>query len=103
MTKLSKPGSALNGAALCLFVVTVVFGLSMLASAQTGAHVVAASAVAMNAGTVNRELLEQIGRDAIGDRLLFNDVDVDQLQGMLERKKKPEVVEESHADNLSRP
>jgi len=53
MTKQFKSGSALNGAALSLFVVTAVLGLSMLASAQTGAHVVAASAVAMNAGTVN--------------------------------------------------
>ena len=44
-------------------------------------------------GSITRELLEQIGRDAIGDRLLFNDVDTDQLNKVLAKKKKPEVVE----------
>jgi hypothetical protein len=47
----------------------------------------------LNAGTATREVLEQIGLDAIGDRLLFNDVDVDELQKVLEKKEKPEVVE----------
>ena len=44
-------------------------------------------------GTITTELLEQIGLDAIGDRLLFNDVDVDELQKVFERKKKADVVE----------
>ena len=43
--------------------------------------------------TVTWELLEQIGRELAGDRLLFNDVEVDQLQKVLEKKKKPEEVE----------
>jgi len=47
----------------------------------------------LTAGTITRELLQQIGRELAGDRLLFNDVDVDQLQKVLEKKKKPEEVE----------
>ena len=43
--------------------------------------------------TVTWELLEQIGRELAGDRLLFNDVDVDHLQKVLEKTKKTEVVE----------
>ena len=45
--------------------------------------------------TITRELLEQIGMDLIGDRLLFNDVDVEELQKVFEKKKKAEVVDES--------
>jgi hypothetical protein len=45
------------------------------------------------AGSVSRDLLEQIGRDLAGDGLLFNDVDVDQLQKILNRKKKEAEVE----------
>ena len=47
----------------------------------------------LTAGTITRELLQQIGRELAGDRLLFNDVDVDQLQKVLEKNKKPEEVE----------
>lgn len=47
----------------------------------------------LNCETVTWEQVEQIGRELAGDRLLFNDVDVDQLQKVLEKKKKPEVVE----------
>ena len=47
----------------------------------------------LNAGTITRELLEQMGMDLIGDRLLFNDVDIDQLQKVFEKKRKPGVVE----------
>ena len=58
----------------------------------------------LNAGTITRELLEQIGMDAVGDRLLFNDVDVDELQKVFEKKKNPEAaVHPSHDENISNP
>lgn len=58
----------------------------------------------LNAGTITRDLLEQIGRDLIGDRLLFNDVDVDELQKVLVRKKRAEMVEhQSQVNNASNP
>jgi hypothetical protein len=46
-----------------------------------------------NAGTITRELLEQMGVELIWDRLHFNDVDVDELQKVFEKKRKGEVVE----------
>ena len=58
----------------------------------------------LNAGTVSRELLEQIGMELIGDRLLFNDVDVEMLQKVFEKKKNPEAaVHPSHDENISNP
>jgi len=58
----------------------------------------------LNAGTITRDLLEQIGRDVARDYLLFNDVDIAHLNEVLEKKKKADVVEDqSHADNISKP
>ena len=45
----------------------------------------------MTAGTVTREVLEGIGREIAGDGLLFKDVDVDQMNALLKRMKKPKV------------
>jgi hypothetical protein len=43
--------------------------------------------------SVTNELLEQIGRDVIGDRLLFCDVNVEHLNKVLEKKQRAEAVE----------
>ena len=48
----------------------------------------------LNAGTVTSELLEQIGRGVVGDRLLFNDVDITRLNEVLEKRTKPVGVEQ---------
>ena len=52
----------------------------------------------IQAGTVTREILEQLGRDVAGDALLFNGVDVDQLQKVLKRMKKVGVSGETDED-----
>lgn len=51
----------------------------------------------MGIGVVTREMLEGMGRDIAGDSLLFNDVDVDQLQNLLKKIKRPKVVKEETA------
>ena len=48
----------------------------------------------MKAGTVTRDMLEGIGRDVAGDSMLFKDVDVEQMNTMLKKMKKPKVVKE---------
>ena len=48
----------------------------------------------IKAGTVTREMLEQIGKEIAGDSLLFNDVDVDQMNALLKKMKKPKAVKE---------
>jgi len=48
----------------------------------------------MVAGTVTREMLEGIGKDIAGDSLLFKDVDVDQMNEVLRKMKKPKVGKE---------
>jgi hypothetical protein len=44
--------------------------------------------------SVTIELLEQIGREVAGDRLLFCDVNVEHLNKVLEKKIKAEAVVE---------
>jgi len=46
----------------------------------------------IQAGDVSREILEQMGKTIAGDSLLFNDVDVEQMNKLLKRLKKVEVV-----------
>ena len=46
----------------------------------------------LQAGSVTREILEQMGKDIANDSLLFKDVDVDQMNKMLKRMKKPGVL-----------
>lgn len=46
----------------------------------------------IQAGDVSREILEQMGKTIAGDSLLFKDVDVDQINKVLKRMKKAEVI-----------
>ena len=48
----------------------------------------------IQAGSVTREMLKQIGKDITGDSLLFIDVDVDQMNTLLKKMKKAKVVSE---------
>lgn len=48
----------------------------------------------LQAGTVTKEVLEQMGRDIAGDILLFNGVDVEQLNKVVQRMKKVGVVKD---------
>jgi len=46
----------------------------------------------IQAGIVSREILEQMGRNMAGDSLLFKDVNVDQMNKVLQKLRKQEVV-----------
>jgi hypothetical protein len=45
----------------------------------------------LSCGTVTMERLEQIGRNLTGDRLLFCEVNIEQLNKVLEKKQTSEV------------
>lgn len=55
----------------------------------------------IQAGAVSREILEQREKDIARDRLLF--MDVDQMNKMLKRMKKPGVAKEETSEDTPRP
>ena len=53
----------------------------------------------IQSSSVSREILEQMGRDIAGGSLLFKDVDIDQVNKMLKKMKRPEVVNDEASED----
>jgi len=55
----------------------------------------------LQAGTVTNEVLEQMGKDIAGDSLLFNGVDMAELNKVVGRMKKQGVVKEQESEDAT--